>query len=87
MQEISLAFYLDIGFLGQFVEPSQPDVAPRSDVVVPDGELHGSCGGIAHFEPFTDGLGEVATCGHTVFNFTAPAKSAPPICERLKFVR
>ena len=79
--------YLNVSFLSQLVEPSQPDIAPRSDVVVPDGEFDGSNSTIAHREPFIDGLGEVGTCGQTVFNFTAPVKFAPSIRERLKLVR
>ena len=87
MQEVGFALHFNISLSGQLVEPSQPDVAPRSDVVIPNGEFDWHCDDIAHCEPFIDGLGDVATCGQTVFNFTAPEKFAPSIFERLKFVR
>ena len=38
-QQIGLAFDLDIEFLGQVVDPLQADIAPRSNIVVPDGHL------------------------------------------------
>jgi len=87
MQEVGLPLYFNVSFLSEFVEPAQPDVAPRSDVVIPDGKFDWTRYWVAHLAPFIDGLGEVGTSGHTVFSFTAPMKLAPSICDRLKFVR